>query len=205
MKITKYTIQRLSKYQRIAKECCDNGTERISSKYISEKLGLSASQVRQDLNYFGTFGQQGYGYNVCALYDNLSNILGNNIRKNIIIIGAGNLGRAIAKYKYLSRYGFKIISIFDNKPDMIGVNIENIIVDDIQNLENFMKNNQVDICVLTASTKTISDIVNIVKNNGCKAFWNFVETPFKVPEGCIVENIHLMDSLQTLSFNNSNS
>jgi redox-sensing transcriptional repressor len=198
--ISMAVIRRLPKYYRYLSELLKNDIDRISSKELSEKIGFTASQIRQDLNCFGDFGQQGYGYNVRELYNEIGKILGLGKAYNTIIIGAGNIGQAIANYSSFSRLGFNLMGIFDKNPKLIGIKIRDIEIQDIDKLSDFLDSNSVDIgfiCVPQQGAQRVSDIL---VEKGIKGIWNFAPTDITVPDDVIVENVHLSESLMTLSY-----
>jgi len=193
-------IKRLPRYYRYLGELLKQDITRISSNALSEKMNVTASQIRQDFNYFGGFGQQGYGYNVESLYREIGEILGLYDGCTTIIIGAGNLGRALANHDAFERRGFKNIAIFDSDPDTIGKVVNGITVSDISELESFVSNNRVDIGILTVPKAQIQQMADRLVNCGVKGLWNFSYAELKTTKGIAVENVHLSDSLMTLSY-----
>ncbi len=198
--VSETVIRRLPKYYRYLGELLTKDINRISSKELSELTGFTASQIRQDLNNFGGFGQQGYGYNVKELKDQLGSILGLSKIYNTVIVGAGNLGQAIANYNGFQDAGFKILSLFDINPRMIGLNMRGLEIRDIDILEDFIKENNVEIGVITTPKESAQSIADIYAKAGIKGIWNFAPADIKVPEDIIVENVHLNESLFTLSY-----
>ncbi|GAA0126682.1 MULTISPECIES: redox-sensing transcriptional repressor Rex [Clostridium] len=198
--ISMAVIKRIPKYYRYLKELAENDVDRISSNELSEKIGFTASQIRQDLNCFGDFGQQGYGYNVKELLAQISSILGLDKEYNTIIIGAGNIGQAIANYTYFQRMSFDLKAIFDINPKLIGLRIRDVSIEDIDNLESFIKNNEVDIAIICVPKERAQGVCDIITSSGIKAIWNFAPVDLKVPNDVIVENVHLSESLMTLSY-----
>ncbi|GAA0117263.1 redox-sensing transcriptional repressor Rex [Clostridium senegalense] len=198
--ISMAVIKRIPKYYRYLKELAENDVDRISSNELSEKIGFTASQIRQDLNCFGDFGQQGYGYNVKELLAQISSILGLDKEYNTIIIGAGNIGQAIANYTYFQRMSFDLKAIFDINPKLIGLRIRDVSIEDIDNLESFIKNNEVDIAIICVPKERAQGVCDIITSSGIKAIWNFAPVDLKVPSDVIVENVHLSESLMTLSY-----
>ncbi|MDO4977318.1 MAG: redox-sensing transcriptional repressor Rex [Eubacteriales bacterium] len=198
--ISPVVIKRLPRYYRYLGDLLKNGVVRISSKELSQKMSVTASQIRQDLNNFGGFGQQGYGYNVEYLYNEIGKILGLDHTNNIIIMGAGNLGQALANNQDFDSNGFKIIGLFDVNPRLIGITVRGVEVYDIDMLEDFLKNHEVMIAALTLpgtkATKVAKDLVDM----GIKAFWNFAPVDLNLPEDITVENVHLAESIMTLSY-----
>ncbi len=203
-KISNSVIKRLPRYYRYLGELLEMGVERISSKELSEKMKVTASQIRTDFNHFGGFGQQGYGYNVKYLYDEIAKILGLDRVYNVIIVGAGNLGKAIAGYANFEKRGFKIIGIFDINKDLSGKEIRGIKVRHLDELEAFVKENNVDIAALTIPKAGAVKVAEMLVELGVKAFWNFAHTDLNVPSDVLVESVHLSESLMRLSYNLKN-
>ena len=193
-------IRRLPKYHRYLAELMSKGINRISSQELSNLTGFTASQIRQDLNNFGGFGQQGYGYNVEDLHRELSKILGLDKKYTAVITGTGNLGQAIANYKGIEDAGFKIISLFDRNPKMIGLKIRDIEVRDIETLEEFIIANKVDIGIITVPKEGAQPIADKYVKAGIKGIWNFAPTDLIVPKNVIVENVRLNESILILSY-----
>lgn len=179
----------------------ENGVERISSNDLSKRMKVTASQIRQDLNNFGGFGQQGYGYNVKYLYTEIGKILGVEEDHNIIIIGAGNLGQALANYAAFEKIGFVLSGIFDVNPRLQGMTIRGVPIRMMDELREFVQNNEVEIGVLTIPKEKAIEVANLLVDNGVRAIWNFAHTDLTLPEDIIVENVHLSDSLMQLSYN----
>lgn len=202
--ISQAVIRRMPRYYRYLGELLDDGVERISSNELSTRMRVTASQIRQDLNNFGGFGQQGYGYNVKYLYDEIGKILGINQQHNIIVIGAGNLGQALANYVKFEKRGFVIIGLFDVNPALKGISVRGIKVRMMDELENFVKENRVDIAALTIPKDKADEIANLLVNLGINAIWNFAHLDLELPEYVVVENVHLSDSLMQLSYNIAN-
>jgi len=195
--ISMAVIKRLPKYHRYLEELLKNDVDRISSKELSKKIGFTASQIRQDFNCFGDFGQQGYGYNVKELHEQISNILGLTREYSIVIVGAGNIGQAVANYSNFEKLGFKLKAIFDINPKLVGIKIRDI---EIDTLENFLKDNSIDIGVICVPSRSAQDVCNILTKNKVKSIWNFAPVDLSVPEGVFTEDVHLSDSLLTLSY-----
>lgn len=200
-KISTAVIKRLPRYYRHLGELMELGVERISSSELSERMKVTASQIRQDLNNFGGFGQQGYGYNVKYLYEAIAKILGLDEKHNLIIIGAGNLGKAIAGYANFERRGFVITGIFDINPKLKGTSIRGIPISNLDELEEFAKNNTIDIAALTIPKDEAKKVAEKLVNLGVKAFWNFAHTDLNVPSDVIVESVHLSESLMRITYN----
>ena len=200
--ISQAVIRRMPRYYRYLGDLLEEGVERISSNDLSKRMNVTASQIRQDLNNFGGFGQQGYGYNVKFLYDEIGKILGLNTTHNIIIIGAGNLGQAIANYGKFDRLGFKIIALFDVNPAMRGISVRGIQIYMLDELEEFCKNNKVDIAALTMPKAKADAIANRLVELDIRAIWNFAHVDLDlVDKDVVVENVHLSESLMQLSYN----
>ena len=193
-------IKRLPRYYRYLGDLLENDVVRISSKELSEKMQVTASQIRQDLNNFGGFGQQGYGYNVEYLYTEISKILGLDRKYNVIIIGAGNLGQALANYTDFERRGFNIKAIFDINPRLIGLSIRGIEVKMMDELERYVKEEQVHIAVLTIPKTKAPKVAQDLVSWGIKAIWNFAPVDLNLPKEIKVENVHLAESLMHLSY-----
>lgn len=198
--ISMAVIKRLPKYHRYLTELLRNEVSRISSKELSERIGFTASQIRQDLNCFGDFGQQGYGYNVKDLYAEISAILGLNREYKCLLIGAGNIGQAVANYAKFPKLGFNLIGIFDANPKIIGLKIRDIQVQDIDIIENFLKENRIDIGIICVPTINAQKVCDLLVKNNVKGIWNFAPVDLVTPEDVVVENVHLSDSLLTLSY-----
>ena len=199
--ISQAVIGRLPRYFRYLGELKDEGVERISSQELSELMKVTASQIRQDFNNFGGFGQQGYGYNVEYLYNEIGKILGLDKTHHLIIIGAGNLGQALGNYMNFERRGFILKGIFDKNPELYGRRVREITVRPMEEVEAFVRENDIDIAVLTIPKTGAPEVAEILVANGIKAIWNFAHVDLNVPEGIQVENVHLSDSLMKLSYN----
>lgn len=199
--ISKAVIKRLPRYYRYLGELLEDNVERISSNDLSKKMRVTASQIRQDLNNFGGFGQQGYGYNVKYLYTEIGKILGLDIVHPMIIVGAGNLGQALANYVEFEKRGFKLVGIFDVNPVLEGIAVRGIEIQMISDLPFFMKENNIEIAILTLPKNKARDMAEILIENGIKAIWNFAHIDLDTPDDVIVENVYLSESLMTLSYN----
>ncbi len=199
--ISKAVIKRLPRYYRYLGELMESGVERISSNELSERMNVTASQIRQDLNNFGGFGQQGYGYNVAYLYNEIAQILGIDKTHYMIIVGAGNLGQAIANYTNFEKRGFVVKGLFDVNPRLEGLTVRGIPIQNLDMMPNFIKEYQIEIAALTIPKTRAAEVVEILVKSGIRAIWNFAHTDLKVPEGVIVENVHLSESLMRLSYN----
>lgn len=203
-KISAAVIKRLPRYYRYLSELLDNGIERISSGELSKQMKVTASQIRQDFNNFGGFGQQGYGYNVPYLKNEIGKILGLDRDYHVIILGAGNLGHALANYAGFEKRGFVVSAVFDVSPDKIGKKIGHTMVYDMKDLENYVKGHTVDIAALTLPKSIAPAVAKQLVQYGVGAFWNFAATDLNLPENIAVENVHLAESLMRLSYNISN-
>lgn len=199
--ISQAVISRLPRYFRYLGELKDEGVERISSQDLSGLMQVTASQIRQDFNNFGGFGQQGYGYNVEYLYDEIGKILGLDRQHNFVIIGAGNLGRALGNYINFERRGFILKGMFDQNPNLIGMEVRGIRIRPMEELEDFIRDNDIDIAVLTIPKNCAVGVAERLVRTQIRAIWNFAHVDLDVPEGIQVENVHLSDSLMKLSYN----
>lgn len=199
--ISQAVIGRLPRYFRYLGELRDTGIERISSQELSERMKVTASQIRQDFNNFGGFGQQGYGYNVEYLYQEIGKILGLDKTHRFVIIGAGNLGQALGGYINFERRGFIFSGIFDKNPEVVGKEVRGIKVRSMDELDSFVKNNDIDIAVLTLPKSGAVEVAERLAENGIKAIWNFAHVDLHLPADIQVENVHLSDSLMKLSYN----
>lgn len=203
-KISSAVIRRLPRYYRYLGELIESGVQRISSKELSSKMKVTASQIRQDLNNFGGFGQQGYGYNVKYLYDEIGKILGIDRTHHMAIVGAGNLGQAIINYEDFAKRGFVIKGIFDNDPALAGKEIRGNKIQMMDHISEFLKENEIEIVALTIPKKAAREVGKVVAEAGVKAIWNFAHTDLNLPEDVIVENVHLSESLMQLSYKIAN-
>jgi redox-sensing transcriptional repressor len=176
------------------------GIERVSSGSLSELMGYTASQIRQDLNNFGGFGQQGYGYNVNALTEEINVILGLGTHYGIIIAGVGNLGRAVANYTYFYKSEFEIRAMFDIEPAIIGTEINGITVLDAAGLPDYLSDHDTDIGIITASRTSAQEIADTMVAGGVKGIWNFAPVDIKVPSNVALQAVHLSDSLHELVY-----
>ncbi|MGI5896422.1 MAG: redox-sensing transcriptional repressor Rex [Oscillospiraceae bacterium] len=194
-------IRRLPRYYRFLSELLNEGKTRISSRELSDLMQLTASQIRQDLNCFGGFGQQGYGYNVKDLHEEIANILGLNKIHNCILIGVGNLGEAIANHIDFEKRGFNLIGAFDVKPELIGTKIGSVTIMHSDEIEEFCKKNQPKIAVLCIPKEAAKVIAEKLVKLGVKGFWNFSHFDLTLSyDDIVVENVHLSDSLMTLCY-----
>ena len=198
--ISMAVIKRLPKYHRYLQELMKNDVDRISSKELGEKIGFTASQIRQDLNCFGDFGQQGYGYNVRELYNQIVSILGLDQNYKTIMVGAGNIGQAIANYASFERLGIELVAIFDVNPKVIGTKIRDIEIDAESNLKEYLKNNDIAIGIICVPKMNAQRVCDELVSGGIKGIWNFAPVDLSVPDDVKVENVHLSESLSTLIY-----
>lgn len=199
-KISSAVINRLPRYYRYLNDLLKNGVSRISSKELSEKMNITASQIRQDLNHFGGFGQQGYGYNVEYLHCEMEKILGLNQQYNLIVVGGGNIGQALVNYAGFLKRGFHITAIFDVNPRLIGMTIHGVEVFDVDQMEEYIQNHTVDVAILTLPRSQAAQVAERVALTGVKGIWNFSHVDLQLPNDVSVENVHLTDSLITLLY-----
>ena len=193
-------IKRMPKYYRYLGELVKNDVDRISSKELGEKIGFTASQIKQDLNNFGDFGQQGYGYNVKELHNQIGTILGVGKEYNAVLIGAGNIGQAIANYSRFTDIGLGITAIFDANPKLVGMRIRDVEIKDIDELKEYLEENNIDMGILCVPRINAQRVCDVLVNGGVKGIWNFAPIDLHVPETVKVENVHLSESLLTLVY-----
>lgn len=193
-------IKRMPKYYRYLGELVKNDVDRISSKELGEKIGFTASQIRQDLNNFGDFGQQGYGYNVKELHNQIGTILGVGKEYNAVLIGAGNIGQAIANYSRFTDIGLGITAIFDANPKLVGMRIRDVEIKDIDELKGYLEENHIDMGILCVPRINAQKVCDVLVNGGVRGIWNFAPIDLHVPETVKVENVHLSESLLTLVY-----
>lgn len=198
--ISTNVVVRLPKYYRCLKELCENGVARVSSKTISEALNLTASQVRQDLSNFGGFGQQGYGYDTEYLMNRIRDILGLTKKHTAIIIGGGRIGQALANYGGFANENIDVLAIFDIKTEHIK-NVSNVEVYNMSELKTYLKNNKVDIAIISVQKEQAQAVAKKVIENGIKAIWNFAPIDLNFGKGVVCENINMSESLMRLIFN----
>lgn len=199
-RISPAVINRLPRYYRYLGDLLESDITRISSKELSAKMNITASQIRQDLNNFGGFGQQGYGYNVEYLHNEIKKILGLDRLYNMIVVGGGNIGQALVNYTNFEKRGFVIKAVFDINPRIIGMTIRGIEVYDVDQMEEYLKNNIVDVAILTLPRSKAAKVANDLAKWGVKGMWNFSHVDLQVPDDVLVENVHLTDSLMTLIY-----
>lgn len=199
-KVPDVVVKRLPRYYRYLRELLNQDIKRISSSALSKMMKVTASQVRQDFNFFGGFGQQGYGYNVEYLLNEIGDILGLNDGVTMIIIGAGNLGRALANHNSFAKRGFTLVGIFDNDNRIVGSSINGIKVMSDGEIESFVQENNVDIAILTLPRSAVHDMAKRLAGCGIKGILNFSYSELDMPLDIPVENVHLSDTLMTLSY-----
>lgn len=200
-RVSETVIRRLPKYHRYLTELLEWGEDRISSQELSDLTGFTASQIRQDLNNFGGFGQQGYGYKVSSLKEEIEKILGISTVYKAVLVGAGHLGSVISRYKGFSRSGFDLVGIFDEDEKVIGTKVGPEIVRDVKNLDEFLsQHKEVKVAILTLPKEGAQEITDHLVKAGIEGIWNFAPTDIEVPENVIVENVRLNDSLLILSY-----
>ena len=199
-KISNAVIKRLPRYRRYLIELQKKGVEKISSKDFSELIGYTASQIRQDLNNFGDFGQQGYGYSVEGLYREISAILGLDKEYRMVLIGAGNLGQAISKYAHNLTQGFKICAAFEVNPNLIGKTIEGIEIYDYEELVTYVEDNDIDIGIICVNQGNAQEVADRLSFAGIKGIWNFALVDLEVPGHVALESVHLSDTLHSLAY-----
>ncbi len=204
-KISNAVIKRLPRYRRYLNELNKKGVDKISSHELSEIIGYTASQIRQDLNNFGGFGQQGYGYSVEGLYNEISAILGLDRGYKMVVVGAGNLGRAIVNHTYYYKTGFVIEGIFEVDPDLIGTEINGIAVMDYDNIVEFVEENDIDIGIICTTKEVAQEVADKLCFAGVRGLWNFAPIDIETPSHVAVENVHISDSLHALAYHMNRS
>ncbi len=200
-KISDAVIKRLPRYYRYLGELMEGGVLRISSADLSTRMKVTASQIRQDLNNFGGFGQQGYGYNVAYLHEEIGKILGIDRTHSMVIIGAGNLGQAIMNSEDFAKRGFLVKGIFDNNPQKEGVIVNGMQINMMDSLSEFIVANSIEIAAVTVPREAAKEVAKIAVDAGIHAIWNFAHTDLNLPDSIVVENVHLSESLMRLSYN----
>ena len=198
-RVSPSVIRRLPKYRRCLLELQSRGIQRISSKELSRITGFTASQIRQDLNNFGGFGQQGYGYNVEELFKEVGGILGLDKEYNVVLIGFGNLGQAVANYLQ-NKIGFNLCAIFDINPNLIGTELCGVKVRDAKEIKDFLEMNNADIGIITTDKGSAQNAADLLCGGGVNGIWNFAPLDLVVPPSVVLENVHLSDSLYTLAY-----
>lgn len=204
-KISNAVVKRLPRYRRYLRELERKGVDKISSGELSQLIGYTASQIRQDLNTFGGFGQQGYGYNVKDLYNEISAILGLDKKYRLVIVGAGNLGTAIGNYTYYYKAGFAVESFFEIDPDIIGKKISGTPVRDVAFLAEYIKANSIDIGIICTDKENAQEIADKMCLAEVRGIWNFAPVDLEVPPHIALENVHLSDSLHSLAYHMNRS
>jgi redox-sensing transcriptional repressor len=199
-KVSNATIKRLPRYFRYLRELRQNNIFRISSLELSKMMNVTASQIRQDLNCFGGFGQQGYGYNVDYLYRNVSEILGVTRSYNAVIIGAGNLGRALSQSPIFEKRGVNLTAIFDSSTSVIGTKVGDFTILDVKTMEDFCVRNHVDVAVLTVPRDCAKVTAERLKNAGIRGIWNFTNVELELDSDMMAESVHMGDSLMLLTY-----
>ena len=199
-KISQAVIKRLPRYRRYPGELQRKGVDKISSNEFSKLIGYTASQIRQDLNNFGGFGQQGYGYNVNALYNEISAILGLDKQYKMVIMGAGNLGQAIVNYTYYYKTGFMVCGVFEVNPRLIGIKINDIDVMDYENTVEYVEENNIDIGIICTTKENAQEVADRLCFAGIKGIWNFAPVDLEVPSHVALENVQLSESLHSLAY-----
>ena len=201
VKVSNNVIRRLPRYLRKLDELTENGVTRISSFELGQQLGLTPSQIRQDFSCFGEFGQQGYGYNVSALRSQIATILGMDRGYNAILIGVGNIGHALMDNFCFADWGFNLVAAFDIKPSLIGTSFQGVPIYSEEDLEAFIRSNQIAVAVLSVPKEVAVSVTNTLTANGIEAIWNFTNVELTEPNSStIVENVHFSDSLLSLSY-----
>lgn len=199
-KVSNAIIRRLPRYRRYLGYLQTKGIKKISSNELSEMIGYTASQIRQDLNTFGEFGQQGYGYEVDRLYREINRILGLDREYKTVVVGCGNLGQAITNYTYYYKIGFNIIGLFDANPKIVGNVINDVEVMDSADLEEYVKREKIDIGIICVNRENAQKVADALVSGGVKGIWNFAPIDLSIPENVALESVHLSDSLHALSF-----
>lgn len=199
-KVSIAVIKRLPRYYRYLSDLLKSGITRISSKELSIRMGITASQIRQDLNCFGGFGQQGYGYNVELLYNEIKKIMGITTNFKTVIIGAGNMGRALAAYPNFEKRGYELVGIFDVDSSLIGNTIKDIKIMHLSSLEKFCAENKVDIAIITVPHEKTPEVAEYAASCGIRGLWNFSAMDLRMHSDVIIENVHLSDSLMVLGY-----
>lgn len=199
-KISKAVVRRLPKYHRYLTNLKESGVKKISSKELSDMIGFTASQIRQDFNNFGGFGQQGYGYNVEELLEEVKGILGLGQEYSVVILGAGNLGSALAKFNDFERYQFNIKALFDIDEAIVNKKINGITVHHTSELDEFLIRNEIDIAFICTGNSVAQELAEKAVSLGVRGIWNFAMVDLHLPSSVIMENVHLIDNLFTMSY-----
>ena len=200
-RVSNNVIRRLPRYLRKLDELRSAGVDRISSGELGRQMGLTSSQIRQDFSCFGEFGQQGYGYNVTALRGEIASILGMNRHFSAVLVGVGNIGRALIENFCFEQYGFHMLAAYDVRPEVVGTDISGIRIHDISELPEIFKTSKVDMAVLSVPKLIANKVAREIIDHGVRAIWNFTNVELDVSENeVIVENIHFSDSLLALGY-----
>ncbi len=199
-RISDAVIHRLPKYYRYLSELEAAGIERVSSSRMSHDMNLNASQIRRDLNCFGGFGQQGYGYQVGRLRQEIMKILSIGSAYKAVIVGAGNIGQALLKYRHFADEGYDVIAVFDADSHLVGRDVGGKLIRPMKELADFVKENNVDIGIITVPKSVAQKTADTLVSLGVKGIWNFAPVDVEVRRGVSVENVHLSDSLYILSY-----
>lgn len=199
-RVSDAVVRRLPMYYRHLRDLEKAGVVRISSQELGERMNLTASQIRQDINCFGGFGQQGYGYHVANLKERIGEILGLGRDYHVIVVGAGNIGRAIANYAGFERDGFRVQAMFDVSAALVGVDVHGVPVQAMDRLEGWLSAHQVDIAVLAVPASAAQETADVLARGGVRGIWNFAPVDLSLPEGIYVNNVHLSESLHILSY-----
>ena len=198
--VSPVVVKRLPRYYRYLDDLLGKNIKRISSTELSRRMGVTASQIRQDLNCFGGFGQQGYGYNVQMLHDKIGNILGIDRGYKMIIVGAGNLGHALANHNNFKKRGFTLVGIYDTDPSKIDTTIAGIAVEDYNDIDSSVKDKKPDIAILAVPKSAVNEVAERLVKNGVNGILNFTYAELKLPDNVVVENVHISDTLMTLAY-----
>ena len=199
--ISKNVIRRLPRYLRKLDELSAAGVERISSGELGNQMGLTPSQIRQDFSCFGEFGQQGYGYNVAGLREQIAGILGMNRSYSVILIGAGRIGQSLIENFNFARFGFRLLGAFEIRKELVGTQIAGVTIQDREEQDTFIKEHDVDIAILSINRSHAQKVADELIASGVKAIWNFTDAEISAGDsGVIIENIHFSDSLLALSY-----
>ena len=199
-KISDAVIRRLPRYYRYLDELHAKGIVRISSGSLGKRMGITASQIRQDLNNFGGFGQQGYGYSVDHLYAEINKILGLDREYKTVVVGVGHLGQAITNHILNYKFGFSIVGLFDVNPTIVGLAINGVKVQNSSDLEDYVRSNNIDIGIICCGKDNAQEVADTLVRGGVEGIWNFAPIDLDIPERIAIENVHLSESLHTLSF-----
>lgn len=198
--VSNAVIRRLPRYRRALRDLLNKGVSVISSTELGNLTSFTASQIRQDLNNFGAFGLQGYGYDVERLYHQINVILGLDNKYKMIIVGTGNVGQAIANYTHFYKLGFDTVALFDVNPKLIGLRINDIAVLDFHEIDEFLRNNKIDIGIITTNKDSAQGVADKLTKGGIGGIWNFAAADLIVPDDIAIENVHLSDSLHILTY-----